>query len=1280
MRRFELVEGSASKFWEVSRDGAAVTVRFGRIGTNGQEKTKTHASDAAAIKDLDTLVREKTGKGYSEVGGEVAADGASSSQTSAAPAPAPAPRKTAQRAAAPVAAVTETETETAPEAASTSTSAPAPAPTAKAPVPAAAPAAGGPLPAIDWPSGGLTWTAALIEALPPLRGVHAPEGPAAASLETALPRRDPTYVHYHKADLERTLLDLWPGFTRWTNDELAQRLTRDALQDLSLEDWVQCFLQALTADFIMAPEEAVSGSRPQTGLRWLTEWALALRGVAFATDIAIALGPIGDRHYFAASWLHDSALRPIRRELARCDDATHAQVEERLGDMDASVQSTLRIRAMLFPRRLDWVRQLPVERDHFGVFLDATLPIEEILERLREFIRHRYVSQMKSGLLLQLRQHGEAAAPLLTGLLGMVTSKESITPVTGLLQRLRAPALPRLLATMLERPEVRDLLDRIAETHPAAVIASTAGEALSGRNAFLESWLQRLVLRAPDALAVAEQELAPELRDRLHAVLARNQAAECPAEQLPALLRDLPWTRKVKLTPLPTLDLTAAGRAVRIALSPAESAAVRVIEIKPVVIRSGDKKLDEQLSDMQIRPEGRARILAGVPLEDGDFVLTKKWFYGVDPEILMTLPPAPALALWNSYPSRYWNTWYWKPAYIHALLDRHGEAAVPGLIGLVAALPEIGLPIANAVDSVGLVPAMLHTLRNLKKAKPAAIAWANAHPGTFLAGALVSAFSADKTARENGQHGLRWFMTAHGEAPAREAAAAFGPEVEAALRALIDADPLLVLPARMPKLPAFAVTLAMRRPVLRENGLMLSGPDAESVALMLAISKVEAPYAGIVELKALCTPGSLSAFVWDLCEAWLQNGAPAKEGWAFQALGLFGDDDTARRLAARIREWPGESAHQRAVSGLDLLVAIGTDAALMHLNGIAGKVKFKGLQDRAREKIAALAEARGLTSEELADRLVPDLGLDEGGTLTLDFGPRQFRIGFDESLKPFVRDGAGARLKDLPKPIRSDDAALAGAATERYKLLKKDAKAIASLQVMRMELAMTARRRWTGEEFRAFFLSHPLMRHLAARVAWGVYEGDRVTRLFRVAEDWTLADAQDDTAQLADGETVGIAHPLEIPAAELAAMGQVFADYEILQPFRQLGRETYALTDAERTAKSITRFADKAIATGSVLGLVNRGWERGQAQDAGWVGQFERPVGAGLSIELELDPGTIVGDPTYEPKQRIPRIVLRRQGTWGDDGLETFDRLHAVVASEMLRDADLLAPWKEPAQ
>lgn len=69
MRRFELAEGKSSKFWEVAVEGASLTVRFGRIGTTGQEKTKPFASPAAAQKENDKLIAEKVGKGYTEVGG-----------------------------------------------------------------------------------------------------------------------------------------------------------------------------------------------------------------------------------------------------------------------------------------------------------------------------------------------------------------------------------------------------------------------------------------------------------------------------------------------------------------------------------------------------------------------------------------------------------------------------------------------------------------------------------------------------------------------------------------------------------------------------------------------------------------------------------------------------------------------------------------------------------------------------------------------------------------------------------------------------------------------------------------------------------------------------------------------------------------------------------------------------------------------------------------------------------------------------------------------------------
>lgn len=68
MRRFEFKEGSSNKFWEVTVSGNTLAVRFGRVGSAGQEKSKTFASPAQAQKERDRLIAEKQSKGYKEVG------------------------------------------------------------------------------------------------------------------------------------------------------------------------------------------------------------------------------------------------------------------------------------------------------------------------------------------------------------------------------------------------------------------------------------------------------------------------------------------------------------------------------------------------------------------------------------------------------------------------------------------------------------------------------------------------------------------------------------------------------------------------------------------------------------------------------------------------------------------------------------------------------------------------------------------------------------------------------------------------------------------------------------------------------------------------------------------------------------------------------------------------------------------------------------------------------------------------------------------------------------
>jgi len=66
-RRFELVAGGSRKFWEITVEGNAFTVRFGRIGTAGQAQTKTFADPARAAREADALIAEKLGKGYARI-------------------------------------------------------------------------------------------------------------------------------------------------------------------------------------------------------------------------------------------------------------------------------------------------------------------------------------------------------------------------------------------------------------------------------------------------------------------------------------------------------------------------------------------------------------------------------------------------------------------------------------------------------------------------------------------------------------------------------------------------------------------------------------------------------------------------------------------------------------------------------------------------------------------------------------------------------------------------------------------------------------------------------------------------------------------------------------------------------------------------------------------------------------------------------------------------------------------------------------------------------------
>jgi hypothetical protein len=568
-------------------------------------------------------------------------------------------------------------------------------------------------------------------------------------------------------------------------------------------------------------------------------------------------------------------------------------------------------------------------------------------------------------------------------------------------------------------------------------------------------------------------------------------------------------------------------------------------------------------------------------------------------------------------------------------------------------------------------------MRRGKRAfREGAAQWLRAHHRTVLAHLLPAAFRPGATlARDDARFAIRWLAAQGFDGAALEAAACYGGPMPQALDALLRADPLALLPGVIPKLPAFFQAAAFRRPELRDGGA-LPTTAMQHLGTLLALSQLDAPHAGIAVVREACTPASLAEFAWDVFEAWAAAGASNKEAWALGAIGLFGDDDTARRLSPRIRDWFNNSAPAKALTALDVLAAIGSDVALSQLSAFANQNQMKPLRRRAAEMISAVADARGLTEDELADRLVPNLALDESGALELDYGPRKFQVRFDETMEPYIKDAQGVRLKAIPRQVKTDDAAKASAAIDRFKQIRKDVKATAALQMARLERAMVGRRHWTAQDFRVLFLEHPLMRHLTARLVWAVYEEGRIAHAFRVAEDWTLADHDDAHWELPETATVGIAHVLEMEPGMRDAFSQVFADYEIAQPFKQLARETYAFTAQEKLESTTARFGGKIVFAGSILALLHRGWVRADV-DGVSVLSYGRPANDGLRAEVRLDPGTPIGEAMSEPRQKIVALELRRPDNAGRAPAAPFGELDPLLASEVLRDIELLSPAKE---
>ncbi|MFD6531493.1 DUF4132 domain-containing protein [Streptomyces sp. NPDC060184] len=1202
MRRWELVEGTASKFWETGAVGVAVTVRYGRCGSEGRTRTKEYASEEAAHAHVRRTIAEKERKGYEEVAASASAPTAPGYAESCETAGA---RKTAAAGADAAATLPDEDT-------------------------------------FELP---LSWR----------RVLHTRRGGCVRPLnrpgEEALAQVGER-IAGEAAWIELILTE--PG------------------SDPDLVDATRAHLAGSPSPVGAAALAAVVSLGETAPSCWVDTW-VDDHGLPFAARAAQELQTIKAHSYHALGrrvkgalkrvslssslhWHHGSlnVAARARAHIAAADEETYRAVVAALGA--ARRDSHQRIAAaFLAPSEREWVDALLSEpavlaEDHYVLqrMVLCSLTSADQLARLSYRPDHTLavIATLADGI-------GTAVAPMLRKYLDHGNHyAEGVKAVSAALAELPTDEAFNVLLHHKELKQVRAALLDAMRRYPVRALRLLSADVRY--NTATRSRASRQLLHAH---INTHRPLVSALLPGLPADLAEvvgpllnpvSRFPEASLASLPSVLTRPPWTRPRTGAATPVSTGGAALPAPELRWLP------------------GEEEAWARCSTWYTRPQhgGDWEKVISSQLEGlGSTGLRPAWIFLHAPVERI----APALATWA--PTDLWDG----ADTLRPIVARFGIDALPLLLRTVPRQPstmaELFLPFADAA----VARHMADWAARLKSTAATTRTWFARHGAAAAVFLVPDAVGKPGAPRRAAERALLQIAAVHGEATVREAAARYGADALRSVEVLLVADPLEhALPAKLPVLPNWAEPGLLPQ-LLTRTGEALPAEVVRNALTMLALCRPGEVYPGVAALREAAAPASLAGFAWAVFEQWLDARLPARESWALYALGEVGDDETVRRLTPVIRAWPGEGAHHRAVEGLDVLAAIGSEVALLHLHGIGQRVKFKALKTRAQEKIAEVAAVLGLTAEQLSDRLVPDFGLDADGSTVVDYGPRRFTVGFDERLGAYVLDGAGNRRRDLPAPAARDDGELASAARKRFLALKKDVRAVASGQVQRLEAAMVSGRCWTAREFQELFVAHPLVGHLVRRLVW-LSESRGTTTAFRVAEDRTFADVRDDGYVLPADASVRLAHPLRL-GDERAAWSTLFARRELSQPFPQLERPVFALTDEERTGNRLARFEGVTVPTVEVLGLERRGWERGAPQDAGVVGWISKRLGEELYLVVGFYEGIVAGSPQAFPDQRLEAVWLgERPGDHWPHGTYThlFGGLDPVTASEALADLTAL--------
>jgi hypothetical protein len=338
------------------------------------------------------------------------------------------------------------------------------------------------------------------------------------------------------------------------------------------------------------------------------------------------------------------------------------------------------------------------------------------------------------------------------------------------------------------------------------------------------------------------------------------------------------------------------------------------------------------------------------------------------------------------------------------------------------------------------------------------------------------------------------------------------------------------------------------------------------------------------------------------------------------------------------------------------------------LSRLRRRMKRPGEIKAIEKALTALAQARGMSAGELEEIGLPDFGFAPDGTMDIVVGPATAELAITDAseLKTTWRGPDGEKLSGRPASVKDGHADALKAFKARVKEIDETLRA----QRLRLERLYLGDRQWPFDVWQSRYLDAPLVGNLARRLVWAFRLGDRW--IAGLPSKGATCDAAGARLEVDRAACVRLWHPMQAEASEVLAWRRRLAALGVTQPFKQVHREIYLLTDAERATRDHSnRFAHHIVDQHVFRALCQaRGWNC--PAFGGWDPGNGRPLKRlperGLQVEFWVEPVESSMGENFR-FQYLATDQVRFTSAAGN--VVALDAVDPVLFSELMRDADL---------